>query len=465
MKIDLDEFEYHLPAELIAQQPPACRDRARLLVLGRPDGPRTKRGGAVKGNANRGTPNTSIPQTAVDEPIMAVSALEDRVFNELTAVLPPAALLVFNDTAVIPARLRARRATGGQVEIMLCRPQELPFAVTREPCPPISAPCVADAIGQSASGSAEHSRGGRWSEVWSAFCRPARRLRPGQRLFLQPPQKVDTKAESSASEPDQKWDPKDAAAVEITVLEKQSDGQIKLRFSGPLDDHHGPHGSPDTMAALCRRWGETPLPPYIRRQDGVRPTDRARYQTVYARNPGAVAAPTAGLHFTPKLLTRLDRAGFERTQVTLHVGPGTFRPIKVDDPAKHVMHREWYHLPPKTVDAVRRAKHEGRAVVAVGTTTVRVLESCAGPDGGLQAGQGETDLFIYPGFDFRVIDGLVTNFHLPRSTLLLLVCAFGGTQRVLAAYRHAVARRYRFYSYGDAMLVYRDAARSRSGHR
>jgi S-adenosylmethionine:tRNA ribosyltransferase-isomerase len=199
------------------------------------------------------------------------------------------------------------------------------------------------------------------------------------------------------------------------------------------------------------RHGHVPLPPYIHRPDV--PADRERYQTVYAREPGSVAAPTAGLHFTPELLERLQACGVERAEVVLHVGPGTFRPVEAQDVRAHRVDPERFHIPAATAEAVGRARAEGRRVLAVGTTATRALESALDPAGHLRLGDGETGLVILPGFRFRAVDALLTNFHLPRSSLLLLVSAFVGRERVRAAYAEAVRERYRFYSYGDAMLV------------
>jgi S-adenosylmethionine:tRNA ribosyltransferase-isomerase len=222
------------------------------------------------------------------------------------------------------------------------------------------------------------------------------------------------------------------------------------RTAGPLRPVRLLLDDPDPDAAL-ERHGHVPLPPYIRRPD--RPSDRARYQTVYAREAGSVAAPTAGLHFTPALLDRLATRGVETAELILHVGPGTFRPVETDDVRQHRVDPETFAIPAATAAAVTRARREGRRVVAVGTTTTRALETAAGEDGSIRAGEGETGLVILPGHRFRATGALLTNFHLPRSSLLLLVCAFGGRERVLAAYAEAVRRRYRFYSYGDAMLL------------
>jgi S-adenosylmethionine:tRNA ribosyltransferase-isomerase len=216
-----------------------------------------------------------------------------------------------------------------------------------------------------------------------------------------------------------------------------------------------PAGSADSILARC---GSAPLPPYIHRDKGGTPgqdrdRDLSRYQTVYARRPGAVAAPTAGLHFTPELLAELSAAGFESAFVTLHVGVGTFAPIRVDDLADHSMHCERYECPPETADAVNQARRQGRPVLAVGTTSVRVLETCAGADGSVAAGSGSTRIFIYPPYRYRAVDAMITNFHLPGSTLLALVFAFAGRDYMLEAYREAVRSGYRFFSYGDAMLI------------
>lgn len=334
-RLTTSDFDYHLPPEAIAQHP-GERGESRLLVLGR----------------------TS----------------EERRFADLPDLLDPGDLLVVNDTRVIPARLRARRPTGGRVEILLVE------------------------------------RDGPAS--WWCLLRPGRRLPPGAPLAIE-------------SGP--------AARVE-----ERADGRCRLTFEQPI----GP---------LLAEIGETPLPPYIDRP--VEPRDRQRYQTVYAARPGAVAAPTAGLHFTPALLAALDRRGIRQASLTLHVGPGTFRPVKAENPEEHVMDSERFEIPEATAQAVAATRRNGRRVVAVGTTVVRTLETAATPDGLAAAGAGRTGLYIRPGYGFRVVDRLITNFHLPRSTLLMLVCAFAGRNRVLDAYRQAVGSGFRFYSYGDAMLV------------
>ncbi len=333
----LDDYDYHLPPELIAQQGVEPRDASRLMVLHRADG-----------------------------------RLEHRLFREVVDYLREGDVLVLNQSKVIPARLFATNPQGTPVEVLLVR--EL----------------------------SPEGRGG----VWEAMLKPAKRAKGGLRF---------------------------ADDLEAEVIAVEEDGTRVLRFSGNVWEH---------LEAL----GQTPLPPYIHE-----PVDPERYQTVYARTPGSVAAPTAGLHFTPGLLERIRAMGVETHYVTLHVGPGTFKPVK-DDPDRHTMHAEPYEVPLETAEAVGRAKAEGRRVVAVGTTVVRTLES-AWQGGQLRAGRGETQLFIRPGFTFRAVDALITNFHLPKSTLLMLVSAFAGHELTMRAYRTAVEQRYRFYSLGDAMLI------------
>ena len=255
-------------------------------------------------------------------------------------------------------------------------------------------------------------------DLWEAMVRPGRRLRAGTRV------RVD-----------------DALEVEILETPPLADGRRQVRLLARSGD----------VAGELERLGHVPLPPYIRRPDG--PHDRARYQTVYARESGSVAAPTAGLHFTEGLLEQLHERGIERAEVVLHVGPGTFRPVQVDDVADHTVPPEPFLVPEATATAIARAHARGRRVVAVGTTTTRVLEARADYSGRVAAGEGETALVIVPPFPFRVVQALVTNFHLPRSSLLFLVSAFAGRERILAAYAEALRDGYRFYSYGDAMLI------------
>jgi S-adenosylmethionine:tRNA ribosyltransferase-isomerase len=319
--------------------------------------------------------------------------LEHRCFSDLLEYLRPGDVLVLNDSRVIPARLRARKgATGGQVEVLL---------VEANAC-----------------------------NDWWVMLRPGKRVRPGTELHFQTPVGA-------------------SSSVTATVLAKNLEGLCRLRFAGVED----------IRKALA--WlGEAPLPPYIERVGGARPEDNERYQTVYAGPPGSVAAPTAGLHFTEALLERVRHQGVGVCFVTLHVGLGTFAPVKARLVEQHQLHAEAYEISPATAAAVNEARKEGRRVIAVGTTTVRVLETVARQnDGAVAAGAGRTRLFIYPPSEFKVADAMLTNFHLPESTLLMLVSAFAapgqtrGRDLILAAYAEAVRQRYRFYSYGDAMLI------------
>ena len=256
-------------------------------------------------------------------------------------------------------------------------------------------------------------------EVWSALARPARRLRPGDEIEV-------------------------SGSFRAWVVDRDEGGEVRLRF---------PPGT-DVLAALDEH-GETPLPPYIERPDGADGRDRTDYQTVYARAPGAVAAPTAGLHLTRDLLARIEERGAEIVAVTLHVGAGTFLPVKAERVADHAMHAEWGEISPEAAAAIRRHRMAGGRVVAAGTTSLRLLETAADEDGSVAPFRGDTRLFIVPGYRFRVVDALLTNFHLPRSTLFMLVAAFSGLDRMKAAYAHAAEAGYRFYSYGDATFLHR----------
>jgi S-adenosylmethionine:tRNA ribosyltransferase-isomerase len=353
----LEDFDYELPPERIAQAPAQKRDGSRLLVHRRADG-----------------------------------SHEHTAFHELPRLLPEGSLLVLNDTRVVPARLRARKPTGGAVELLI---------LLGDAAPPGAYRCLA---------------------------RSSKPLRPGTRLSLL----------STASPED----------VEVEILEREGE-RATIRIHGSL----GERG----LLGLLEQHGEVPLPPYIVREGAPGAVDAERYQTVYAKQPGAVAAPTAGLHFSPELLAALRSSGHELATLTLHVGPGTFAPIRAENLLMHEMHAERYELPEATCAAVRRAKLAGRPVVAVGTTVVRALEQAARGAGGAAklsaVTDGTTRLFVYPGFRFEVVDALVTNFHLPRSTLLLLVAALTGREKLLALYAEALTAGYRFYSYGDAMLV------------
>jgi S-adenosylmethionine:tRNA ribosyltransferase-isomerase len=346
--LDVSDFDFALPDELIAQDPPPVRGGSRLLRLDRETG-----------------------------------ALAHSGFAAIVEMLQPGDLLVVNNTRVFPARLLGRRVpSGGAVEALLM--EDL--------------------------GAGE----------WSALVHPGQKLKPGARVRFE----------------------RDGSALEGEVLARHFSGRRTLKlWTGD--------GAP--VADAVDRIGHIPLPPYIRRGDG--PADRERYQTVYARERGSIAAPTAGLHFTPDVLAALAARGIERVEVTLHVGYGTFKPVRVDRVEEHTVDAERFSVTPEAAAALTRARRDRRRIVAVGTTTTRVLESLAIRQGQVEPQQGETRLFIRPGHAFRLVGGLVTNFHLPRSSLLMLVAAFAGRDAVLAAYAEAVKRRYRFYSYGDAMLV------------
>jgi len=333
------DFTYDLPPELIAQEPLAERSGSRLLCFGRQSG-----------------------------------ELDDRLFNELPSMLKHGDLLVFNNTRVIPARLFGRKASGGQVEILLER------LLNNHDC--------------------------------LAQVRASKAPKPGG----------------------------------ILVLEDGSE----LEVIGREDNFYHLRAVNGELRVWLERLGHMPLPPYITRAD--RDRDRRRYQTVFAEIPGAVAAPTAGLHFDQTLLDQLEDKGIQSATVTLHVGAGTFQPVRADNIEDHNMHAEWLEVPKTTCDAVAAAKARGGRVVAVGTTAVRSLETAA-RGGDLEPFSGDSRIFIYPGYVFRVVDAMITNFHLPESTLLMLLSAFAGHEHTLAAYRYAVEQRYRFFSYGDAMLV------------
>jgi len=354
------DFDFVLPEELIAQQPPAERGASRMLVVDR------------------------------NRPVSEAS-FADRAFADFPFLLNPGDLLVLNDSRVIPARLYARRATArgkqepsGLIEVLLTSPDE--------------------------------------AGNWNALVRPGRKVRVGDHLAF----------EASSG----------AVVLEAEVLSSGEFGARLLRFS-PVEDFY----------AVLDEIGHMPLPPYIKRDDAT--ADRERYQTVFAAQRGSVAAPTAGLHFTPEVLAAIASRGVEIARVTLHVGLGTFAPLRVERVADIHLHRERYTLPADTATALNRAIAEGRRIVAVGTTTVRTLEHCAAESGDRPFVQhtGETAIFISPGHRFRVVGAMLTNFHLPQSSLLMLVCAFAGRGRILAAYAHAVRERYRFFSYGDCMFI------------
>ncbi|MDT8369962.1 MAG: tRNA preQ1(34) S-adenosylmethionine ribosyltransferase-isomerase QueA [Longimicrobiales bacterium] len=345
----------------------------------------------------------------------SAGAFLDRRFPDLVEWFEPGDLLVVNESRVLPARLRGHRATGGRVELLLLAPATDGHGLT--------------------------------GEIWTALIRPGRKLRAGDRVTIprpgSPPVPHPAREDGAraARAGGAGREVTAAAALEVTVVDDPHErGVRRVRFAPGCD----------ALAALST-FGELPLPPYLERD--AEPADRERYQTVYARVPGSVAAPTAGLHFTDAVLRTLADRGVERAAVTLHVGAGTFRPVEVADPADHVMHAEVYEVPASTAEAVARCRERGGAVWAVGTTVVRTLESVAVEGGGVRAGSGSTRLFLHPPARPAVVDGLLTNFHLPRSTLMMLVATVIGYERTMRAYAAAVDRGYRFYSYGDAMLI------------
>jgi S-adenosylmethionine:tRNA ribosyltransferase-isomerase len=350
--MQLDECDYQLPPDLIAQHPLKVRDRARLLILDRRQ-----------------------------------STITHGRVRDLVTILTPQDVLVINNTKVFPARLLGRRRdSGGRVEILLVRPES--------------------------------------TRCWRALVRPSQRLAVGAEVT---------------------FDETDWIAV-VGTPDASGTRQVDFRGRG-------------NFRSWLARSGRVPLPPYIKRSsdhDTTTPaalSDRRRYQTVYARHQGSVAAPTAGLHLTRSLLCRLQEKGVEVHAITLHVGPGTFRPLRSLAVEAHTMEAERYWIPSAIAASIDAAKAAGKRLIAVGTTTTRALESAVDPEGRVRPVEGNTTLYIYPGYRFKIVDGLMTNFHLPRSTPLLLTMALAGRERIFATYREAVAQRYRFYSYGDAMLI------------
>lgn len=341
----LSEFDYHLPEELIAQEPLPNREDSRMLAVDRLSG-----------------------------------SLKDLSFRDFPGFVREGDVIVLNNTKVFPARLIGRSDTGASIELFLV-----------------------ENIG---------------GTVWEALARPARRLRPGKR--------VSFGDELSAS-----------------ILEGPINGRVlaEFEFEGDLFD-------------AIEKVGRTPLPPYIKRDESSRGSDRERYQTVYAKETGAIAAPTAGFHFTPGILQEVRKRGAETLEITLHVGYGTFEPVRVEDLSKHSVQEEKFEIGEREADSLNRAKSEGRRVVAIGTTTTRALETCRSKNGEFVPGKQTADLTIVPGYEFKAVDALLTNFHLPCSSLLVLVSTFGGHEPIMKAYEHAVLERYRFYSYGDCMFVY-----------
>lgn len=341
---DITHYDYILPDALIAQQPAAQRDHARLLCLNRSSG-----------------------------------RLDHRHFGDLLELMNPGDVLVLNNTRVINGRLLGRKTSGGKVEVLI-----LDYAQ------------------------------GVQRNLFQCMLRASRRPKPGSRLVFDGGLEAQVKA--------------------------VDDAVCTLSFNGAVG-----------LEEALEQIGHVPLPPYIRREDV--PADQETYQTVYAREKGAIAAPTAGLHFTQALLDQFKARGVDIVYLTLHVGYGTFVPVRVADIRRHQLHAEWFNLGEDAAHAILRAKGEHKRVVAVGTTCVRTLEYCAAANGQIKAQSGMCDLFIYPGYRFKTVDALITNFHLPQSTLLMLVSAFAGREKVLKAYGEAIQEKYRFYSYGDAMYI------------
>ncbi len=341
--MNLHDFYYELPRELIAQDPLPDRSGSRLLLLDRKTG-----------------------------------ETEHHIFRDIVDYLNPGDCLAVNNTKVIPARLIGSRAeTGAKIEVLLLKRGE--------------------------------------DDVWETLVKPGKKAKPGTKILF------------------------GGGLLTGEVLEVIEDGNRKIRFQ-----YEG------IFEEILDQLGQMPLPPYITHQL----KDKNRYQTVYAKHDGSAAAPTAGLHFTPELLRKIEEKGVLIAHVTLHVGLGTFRPVKVENILEHHMHSEFYMVEEEQARLINETKKQGGRVIAVGTTSCRTLESAAGEDGILKAGSGWTDIFIYPGYEFRLTDGLITNFHLPESTLMMLVSALAGRDRIMNAYAEAVKERYRFFSFGDAMFIY-----------
>jgi len=345
-----DKLQYHLPPELIAQQPGDTRSSSRLLVLSRING------------------DTS-----------------DSRFDRIGDFLAPGDCLVLNDTKVLQARFFGRRPTGGKLEGLFLAETE--------------------------------------TGTWKVLLKTSRKVKPGDLFYLKDKAKKDF--------------------CRAIVLDKTADGTCRLKIETDADTE-----------TILDNIGFPPLPPYIKRDDDLATAqiDKQRYQTVYAKIPGAVAVPTAGLHFPKPLIERLQLAGINFAYIPLHVGAGTFKPITAENLEDHQMHQERFSIDEENARIINAAKDKGGRIITVGTTSTRTLETMA-TNSRIQAASGETKLFIKPGYKFKIIDAMITNFHLPKSSLLALVAAFAGLENILAAYRHAIEQRYRFYSYGDAMLI------------
>ena len=348
------DFDYDLPESSIAQTPVEPRDSSRLLILHRDTG-----------------------------------ELEHRIFHEIGDYLRAGDLLVLNQTRVIPARIYARKETGGRVELLLLRRRD--------------------------------------ERTWESLV-GGKGLRVGRKLFLE--------SDDSSRRDNEKNPMSGDIEVRAEIIEVLNGSERLIKFSEPIEPYFA-------------RVGNVPLPPYIHEKL----SDPERYQTVYAREPGSAAAPTAGLHFTPRLLEELQTMAVKIAYVTLHVGLDTFAPVTEDNPEEHVIHTEWCELPQETADLINQTRQAGGRVVAVGTTSVRTLESAGNLQSQVSSFTGPTSLFILPGYEFKVVDVMITNFHLPKSTLLMLVSAFAGREKILETYATAIRKGYRFYSFGDAMII------------
>lgn len=340
--MNLDDFDYHLPEELIAQKPAESRDKSRLLVLHKDSG-----------------------------------LIEHRIFSDCIDYLRNGDVLVVNSTRVIPARLfGVKEETGARIEVVLLKRHDI--------------------------------------QTWETLVKPGKRVKPGTKIVFG-----------------------EGLLTAEAIGDTEAGGKIlKFYYDGVFEE-------------ILEKLGQMPLPHYIK----VELEDKERYQTVYARTPGSAAAPTAGLHFTPELLQKIKDLGVMLAEVTLHVGLGTFRPVKTQNIMEHKMHSEYYEISEESAAIINRAREKGGRIIAVGTTSTRTLETVADAKGFVKPGNGWTDIFIYPGYKFKVVDLLITNFHLPKSTLLMLISAFAGREQVLDAYRQAVDREYRFFSFGDAMFI------------
>jgi S-adenosylmethionine:tRNA ribosyltransferase-isomerase len=377
--VRVSDFDFHLPEELIAQQPLPSRDSSRML------------------HVQRGT--GSLRDRSLPNQIWSDQIWSDRTFCDFPDLLRPSDLLVFNNTKVFPARLYGRRQGARAQPVSPQNPASRDFLHGR----------IEVLLTQQLSTEPND---------WECLVRPGRKIGIGERLFF-------------GAQDD----------LQAEVLARGEFGERRIRFNPVLD-----------FFGILDRIGHVPLPPYISRADSSQ--DHDRYQTVYAEPRGSVAAPTAGLHFTPEILRRIEERRIETTQITLHVGLGTFQPIRVERVEDHKIHVEQYTISPEASAAINQALRSSRRIVAIGTTTVRALEHAIRlGSGSVEAGDAAADLFIYPGFEFQAVRAMLTNFHLPQSSLLMLVSAFGGKENILRAYEHAVSAGYRFYSYGDCMFI------------